>query len=158
MLIDFLHLRMNHRQAFFAIVWVSVFIAMGITLNSFIGKWTGLALSALWVFMLGLGIHHFRVTKPQASSPNEGGSVDPKYSEMATNGATPHEIYIQVSKDTNNHLLGIPVICQIFGLDLSQAKEVMLQANGTAPSLYAHLDHLAQMIAEPCKDIEEPGA
>lgn len=68
--------------------------------------------------------------------------IDPQYVEMAENGATPQEVYLAVSKATGNHLLGIPVICGLFNLELSQAKEVMVQATGVATSLEAHLDGL----------------
>ena len=59
---------------------------------------------------------------------------------------TPHNVFRQVMADTGNWIAAIRIIRERFGLDLGQAKEVMLQAEGTAASLHEHQERLADSI------------
>jgi hypothetical protein len=56
---------------------------------------------------------------------------------------TPHDHFRRVVADTGHRIAAIRAIRKRFGLDLRQAKEVMLQAEGTATSLAEHEERIA---------------
>ena len=66
--------------------------------------------------------------------------------------ATPHELYREVFGSTGDRIAAIRAIREHFGLDLRQAKEVMLQAEGTASSLDEHEGRLADALERAFKD------
>lgn len=66
---------------------------------------------------------------------------------------TPHELFNAVVKSTGDRVVAIRTIRERFGLDLRQAKEVMLQAEGAAASLDEHEERIAADLEE---DFEEP--
>jgi hypothetical protein len=57
---------------------------------------------------------------------------------MKQGGESPHAIYLQAIKDGAGEIGAIRVIRVVFGLSLAQAKEVIVTANGWAPSLREH--------------------
>ncbi len=59
---------------------------------------------------------------------------------------TPHDLYRQVLAETGDRITAIRLIRERFGLDLTQAKEVMIQAEGWANSLKEHQDELADAL------------
>lgn len=69
--------------------------------------------------------------------------------------ATPHEVFREVFSSTGDRIAAIRIIRERFGLDLKQAKEVMLQAEGTASSLDEHLDRIADTLEEVFKKSNE---
>ncbi|WP_020472860.1 hypothetical protein [Zavarzinella formosa] len=56
---------------------------------------------------------------------------------------SPHGVFNRIVLATSNRIEAIRVIRQQFGLDLRQAKEVMLQAEGVVSSLNEHQEHIA---------------
>jgi hypothetical protein len=56
---------------------------------------------------------------------------------------SPHDYFRRVVADTGDRIAAIRAIRERFGLDLRQAKEVMLQAEGTAASLDEHEGRIA---------------
>ena len=69
--------------------------------------------------------------------------------------ATPHEVFREVLSSTGDRIAAIRIIREQFGLDLRQAKEVMLQAEGTASSLDEHLERVADSLEEVFKKSNE---
>ena len=65
---------------------------------------------------------------------------------------TPHELFRDVFGSTGNRIAALRAIRERFGLDLRQAKEVMLQAEGTASSLDEHEERLAEALEQVFKD------
>jgi hypothetical protein len=59
---------------------------------------------------------------------------------------TPHDLFRRVMAETGDRITAIRVIRERFDLDLAQAKEVMLQAEGTAASLNEHQERLAEIL------------
>jgi hypothetical protein len=59
---------------------------------------------------------------------------------------SPHEHFRRIVADTGDRIAAIRAIRERFGLDLRQAKEVMLQAEGTAASLAEHQERIAQTL------------
>ena len=55
----------------------------------------------------------------------------------------PHDVFRKTLAATGDRIAAIRTIRERFGLDLRQAKEVMLQAEGTADSLDEHEEQLA---------------
>lgn len=55
----------------------------------------------------------------------------------------PHDQFRRVVAETGDRIAAIRAIRERFGLDLRQAKEVMLQAEGTAASLAEHEERIA---------------
>jgi hypothetical protein len=60
---------------------------------------------------------------------------------------TPHDLFREVIASTRDRIAAILAIRAQFGLDLAHAKEVMLQAEGTAASLDEHQAGLASALA-----------
>lgn len=56
---------------------------------------------------------------------------------------SPHDHFLRVLADTGDRIAAIRAIRERFGLDLRQAKEVMLQAEGTGASLAEHEERIA---------------
>jgi hypothetical protein len=56
---------------------------------------------------------------------------------------SPHDHFRRLVADTGDRIAAIRAIRERFGLDLRQAKEVMLQADGTAASLAEHEERIA---------------
>jgi hypothetical protein len=56
---------------------------------------------------------------------------------------TPHEVFRQVLAATGDRIAAIRTIRERFGLDVRQAKEIMLQAEGVAESHDEHLQAMA---------------
>jgi hypothetical protein len=56
---------------------------------------------------------------------------------------SPHDLFRQTLAATGDRIVAIRAIRERFGLDLRQAKEVMLQAEGVAASLDEHEERLA---------------
>ena len=65
---------------------------------------------------------------------------------------TPHELFLQVFGSTGDRIAAIRAIRERFGLDTRQAKEVMLQAEGTARSLDEHEGQLADTLERAFKE------
>lgn len=61
---------------------------------------------------------------------------------------TPHDVFREVLSTTGDRIAALRAVRERFGLDLKQAKEVMLQAEGTASSLDEHLERVADAIEE----------
>ena len=59
---------------------------------------------------------------------------------------TPHEVFRQMLEAASDRIAAIRAIRERFGLDLRQAKEVMLQAEGTATSLAEHEERIANAL------------
>jgi hypothetical protein len=59
---------------------------------------------------------------------------------------TPHEVSREVLAVTGDRIAAIRTIRGRFGLDPKQAKEVMLQAEGTASSLDEHQQRIADAL------------
>ena len=57
---------------------------------------------------------------------------------------SPHELFLDVIAATGDRVAAIRAIRERFGLDLRSAKEVMLQAEGTATSLDEHQEKLVE--------------
>jgi len=68
---------------------------------------------------------------------------------------SPHDHFRRVVADTGDRIAAIRSIRERFGLDLRQAKEVMLQAEGTAASLAEHEQRIADALGQvvPCAEI-----
>lgn len=64
---------------------------------------------------------------------------------------TPHELFLQVLSETGDRSAAIRMIRKHFGLSLWQAKEVMLQAEGTASSLDEYQEQWAPALEEVLK-------
>jgi ribosomal protein L7/L12 len=64
----------------------------------------------------------------------------------AAHDATPHEVYLQVLASRGDRIAAIRTIREQFGLNLAQAKEVMLQAEGIASSLDEHQERIAALL------------
>jgi hypothetical protein len=56
---------------------------------------------------------------------------------------SPHAHFRRVVAETGDRIMAIRAVRERFGLDLRQAKEVMLQAEGTAASLAEHEERIA---------------
>jgi len=61
---------------------------------------------------------------------------------------SPHDHFRRVVADTGDRIAAIRAIRERFGLDLRQAKEVMLQAEGTAASLAEHEERIAAVLLD----------
>jgi hypothetical protein len=61
---------------------------------------------------------------------------------------SPHDHFRRVVADTGDRIAAIRSIRERFGLDLRQAKEVMLQAEGTAASLAEHEARIATVLEQ----------
>jgi hypothetical protein len=61
---------------------------------------------------------------------------------------TPHELFREVIDSTGDRIAGLRAIRERFGLDFRQAKEVMLQAEGTASSCDEHEVRLADALEQ----------
>jgi hypothetical protein len=59
---------------------------------------------------------------------------------------SPHDHFRRVVADTGDRIAAIRAIRERFGLDLQQAKEVMLQAQGAASSLAEHQERIAAVL------------
>ena len=59
---------------------------------------------------------------------------------------TPHDMFRRVLAETGDRITAIRLIRQQFGLDLVQAKEVMIQAEGWAASLSEYQEGLADAL------------
>lgn len=71
---------------------------------------------------------------------------------------SPHEVFRQALASSGDRIVAIRTIRERFGLDLQQAKEVMLQADGTATSLAEHEERIANYLIQElhphcCKDM-----
>ena len=66
--------------------------------------------------------------------------------------ATPHELFREVFGSTGDRIAALRAVRDRFGLDLRQAKEVMLQAEGTASSLDEHEGRLADALERSFRD------
>jgi hypothetical protein len=65
----------------------------------------------------------------------------------------PHTLFREVLESTGDRLAAIRAVRERYRLDLSQAKEVMLQAEGEAASLKEYQDRIADML----EDAEQRG-
>jgi hypothetical protein len=65
---------------------------------------------------------------------------------------TPHDLFRQTLAATGDRIAAIRSIRERFGLDLRQAKEVMLQAEGTAASLAEHEERIAAALEQALAD------
>lgn len=68
---------------------------------------------------------------------------------------SPLDYFRRIVADTGDRIAAIRSIRERFGLDLRQAKEVMLQAEGTASSLAEHEQRIATAVEQivPCAEI-----
>ncbi|MBI1917761.1 MAG: hypothetical protein HYS12_23960 [Planctomycetes bacterium] len=69
---------------------------------------------------------------------------------------TPHDLFRQVIAETGDRIAAIRTIRQRFGLDLRQAKEIMLQAEGIATSLDEHQGRLAEALERELREKDGP--
>jgi hypothetical protein len=70
----------------------------------------------------------------------------------------PHDLFRAVIAFTGDRIAAIRAIRERFGLDLRSAKEVMLQAEGTASSLDEHQARLAEELERAFTAIAKAGA
>src|SRR5262245_44257770 len=66
---------------------------------------------------------------------------------------TPHDVFRQVLATTGDRIAAIRTIRERFGLDLRQAKGIMLEAEGVAKSVDEHQRALARVleaVSQPC--------
>jgi HTH-type transcriptional regulator/antitoxin MqsA len=70
---------------------------------------------------------------------------------------TPHELFREVFGSTGDRIAALRAIRERFGLDLRQAKEVMLQAEGMATSLDEHQERLADALERAFEDRMDTG-
>jgi hypothetical protein len=70
-----------------------------------------------------------------------------KYRQMLEQGADPAKIYIAAKEDGQDRITCIGILRNLFGLDLAQAKEIMIITDGVAPSLTAYQDNLISDVA-----------
>src|SRR5262249_14674602 len=61
-----------------------------------------------------------------------------EYRHLKNGGASPHEVYRRVMADGAGEIEAIRTIRVLYGLDLREAKEVMVQAEGWGASLSKH--------------------
>jgi hypothetical protein len=61
---------------------------------------------------------------------------------------SPHEYFRRVLADTGDRIAAIRSIRERFGLNLREAKEVMLQAEGLAPSLAKHEERIVATLEQ----------
>jgi hypothetical protein len=78
-------------------------------------------------------------------------SEEAKYSAMRDAGASPHEIFRQVLADGLGDIAGIRMLRLVFGLELRQCKEVMIQTRGWANSIDEHEERIADEVEEMFK-------
>jgi hypothetical protein len=57
--------------------------------------------------------------------------------------STPHKLFRQVLGETNDPLAAIRAVREVFGLSVSEAKEVHVQTTGQAATLDEHQEQLA---------------
>jgi ribosomal protein L7/L12 len=77
---------------------------------------------------------------------------DAKYEQMRGAGASPEEIFRQVLADGLGDVAAIRTVRVLFGLDLRQAKEVLIQARGWAASLEEYQNQIADWIEQYRED------
>ena len=68
---------------------------------------------------------------------------------------TPHDLYRQVISSGRGQIEAIRVIRERFGLDLRQAKEASLQAEGMATSLDEHQTRLVPALEQALRMVHE---
>jgi hypothetical protein len=61
---------------------------------------------------------------------------------------SPQELFLQTLAATGDRIAAIRIIRELFGLDPGQAKEVMLQAEGTAKSIDGHQERIAVQLEQ----------
>src|SRR5262249_30788458 len=73
---------------------------------------------------------------------------------------TSHDVYLRVLSSGRGKIEAIRAIREQFGLDLRQAKEVSLQAEGVASSLDEHQERLVPVIEQALRQLaaEAPDA
>jgi uncharacterized protein DUF6980 len=64
---------------------------------------------------------------------------------------SPHEVFRQTLASTGDRIAAIRTIRERFGMDLRQAKEIMLQAESTAASLAEHEVRIANVLIRELK-------
>lgn len=70
---------------------------------------------------------------------------------------SPHDLYREIVAETNDVIAGIRAVRSQFGMSLSEAKEVMLQADGIASSLSEHQKNLAPDLEKAFLELEQSG-
>jgi len=72
-----------------------------------------------------------------------------KYSDMKESGKTPREIYLAAKADGVDSFLCLGVLCKVFGLSSTEAKEVMICADTGAKSLSEYQEkHILPVLKE----------
>jgi len=71
---------------------------------------------------------------------------------------TPHELFRDIFASTGDRIAAFRAIREGFGLDFSQAKKVMLQAEGTASSLDEHEGRLADALEQAFRNLGDDTA
>ena len=69
-------------------------------------------------------------------------------------GATPHDVFRAVVEATGDRVAAIRTVRERFGLGLGQAKEVMLQAEGSDSSLGEYQDRIADELERGLRESE----
>ena len=67
---------------------------------------------------------------------------------------SPHDHFRRVVADTGDYIAAIRAVRERFGLDFRQAKEVMLQADGSSRSLNEHEDRIATALEQVILEAE----
>jgi hypothetical protein len=67
---------------------------------------------------------------------------------MRDAGRSPEEVFRQVLADGGDGVVGIRTVRRVFDLDLAQAKEVMVRAQGWANSLGEYQERIAEWLLE----------
>jgi hypothetical protein len=71
-----------------------------------------------------------------------------KYEKMRAAGATAEQVYLAAAKSGADFLYCIRLLRKLFGLSLVQAKEVIIVADGYAPSLSEYQERFLQPLEE----------
>jgi hypothetical protein len=80
--------------------------------------------------------------------------IDPKYHALRDAGRSPEDVFRQVLADGGDTVAAIRTVRGVFGLDLRQAKEVLVRAEGWASSLAEHEGRIARDIIEAINEEE----
>jgi hypothetical protein len=70
---------------------------------------------------------------------------------------SPHDVYREAVAETQDPMAGIRAVRATFGMSVSEAKEVMLQADGKAKSLSEHQVRLAPALEKALQELEQRG-
>lgn len=81
--------------------------------------------------------------------------TDAKYRRMREGGEIPQAVFRQALADGLGDIAAIRALRVVFDLSLAEAKEVMVQAEGLAPSLDEYQRRLAEQLEKELRDTED---